>query len=113
MRTGGADQYVDTLFQHGQLLVVPFATVGEAELEAGRGGHALRIVVDLDRQPGRGHDDGARLVDEARLGQRMGQQIVEGGGQEGKGFAGPCLGLTGEVMTFYQQWQRQCLDGVQ
>jgi hypothetical protein len=41
----------------------------------------------------------------------MGQQIVECRRQESQGFAGPRLSLTGEVMTFNQQGQGQCLDG--
>ena len=35
--TRGADKDVDALFQHGQLLVVAFATIGETELEPGGG----------------------------------------------------------------------------
>ena len=110
--TRGADQDVDALLQHGQLLVVTFATVGEAEFQAGGCGNGVGIVVDLHCQfPGGRHYDGSGLVNQTGIAQRVGQQIVECRGQEGNGLAGPCLSLTGEVMTFYQQWQRQRLDG--
>jgi hypothetical protein len=96
----GPDQDVDAVLQHPPLLLVIGAAVGETEVEAGELPEQLGVAVNLDRELAGRREHHHPGIGRATPGRgRVAQEMIEGGEQEGGGFARPGLRLAGHVLA--------------
>jgi hypothetical protein len=101
-----ANQHVHPGFQGFPLGVITGTAIHHGHTQTAGAAKLLGITVNLHRQlPGRRQNQGARLIQSAPRGRRMGEQTVHQRQQEGRRLTSSGLCLSGHIMACQRKRQ--------